>query len=46
LANCLWKRNRCFSSRASINAWTRAAAVINPTESPFWQASDDGDRHR
>ena len=39
LANCLWKRSRRFSSLASINSWTNAAAVIKPTVRPFWQAA-------
>ena len=34
-ASCLWKRSRRFSSLASINSWTRAAAVMKPTVRPF-----------
>ena len=27
------------SSRASMSSWTSAAAVMKPTERPFWQAA-------
>ena len=38
-ANCFWKRSRRFSSLASISSWTRVAALVNPTDNPFWQAA-------
>ena len=37
--SCLWRLSRRLSSLASINSWTRAAAVVNPTDIPFWQAA-------
>ena len=30
---------QAFLILASINSWTKAAAVIKPTERPFWQAA-------
>ncbi len=34
-ASLFWNRRSCLSSRASMSSWTRAAAVIKPTERPF-----------
>jgi hypothetical protein len=36
-----WRCSRSsrFSSRASISSWTMAAAVVKPTDNPFWQAA-------
>ncbi len=39
LASCFWNRSRRFSSLASLNSWTKAAAVTKPTVRPFWQAA-------
>src|SRR5208337_2544097 len=38
-ASCRCRRSNRFSSRASSSSWTRAAAVLKPTDSPFWQAA-------
>src|SRR6516165_5888674 len=41
-----WRCSRSsrFSSRASISSWTRAAAVMKPTDKPFWQAASPSPR--
>ena len=37
--SCRCRLSSCFSSRASISSWTRAAAVVKPTDIPRWQAA-------
>ena len=37
--SCLCRFSRRLSSLASINSWTRAAAVVKPTDIPLWQAA-------
>ena len=37
--SCRCRLSRRRSSRASISSWTRAAAVVKPTDIPFWQAA-------
>src|SRR6516164_9828730 len=38
------RRSKRFSSLASISSWTRAAAVMKPTDKPFWQAASPNPR--
>ena len=38
------KRSSRFSSLASINSWTTAAAVVKPTDKLFWQAASPNPR--
>ena len=39
MASFFWNLSSCLSSRASMSSWTSAAAVMKPTERPFWQAA-------
>ena len=37
--SCRCRLSSRFLSRASISSWTRAAAVVKPTDIPRWQAA-------
>ena len=39
LTICFCSRSRRRSSRASISSLTSVAAVVKPTDRPFWQAA-------
>ena len=38
-ASCRWRLSSRRSSLASMSSWTRAAAVVKPTDIPLWQAA-------